>query len=116
MPHQVAEHLGYVHLILSGLLDSGTTAFDGPDADAIFGHDHVLVDYTDVTGFQLDVQQLADLALRTERRGVRVAICAPANFLYAVNRQVLLLSGVREGETAAVFRDLEQARSWLLAA
>jgi hypothetical protein len=74
-----------------------------------------LVDYSDVTSFQLNVERLAGLARANEVSGHRVAVCAPTDFLFAVNRQALLMATVREGESASVFRDLEDARTWLMA-
>ena len=55
-------------------------------------------------------------AKRLENLGLKVAFYAPRPALFGLNRQVLQLAEVREGITANVFSNLEEARAWLRSA
>ncbi|MEX2081620.1 MAG: hypothetical protein WEC33_08380 [Dehalococcoidia bacterium] len=115
MPYQVAEHLGYVQLTLSGILDEATLAISANDAERIVRNRKVLVDFSAITAIDFEVHRLATYASANEAQGLKVAAFAPTDFLFAINRQALLLAGVEEGVSAGVFREVDDALSWLLA-
>ena len=113
MPYQVNARIGYTELHLSGTI---TRIEQVTGADSLLSNaTRLLVDFSDVEQFNLDPYEMVAMAKRKDELGVRVAVYAPRPALFGVNRQVLQLAGVREGETARVFKDLAAARAWLLA-
>ena len=100
--------------------DSRARLIDALDFDAADLGDgrrsatRLLLDYTGVTEIHASAYTLAEQARNGERRGLKIAVCAPRPALFGLNRQAFQLSHVREGESAGVFTDLESARSWLM--
>jgi hypothetical protein len=117
MPHQLQANEGYVLLKLEGRIDDPRGEPLTPaERDLIIARRRLLIDFGAVEEFNPDVYFMADVTRRTEALGIRVAIHAPALATFGLNRQAILLSGAREGETVRVFRDFEEARTWLLSA
>jgi hypothetical protein len=114
VPYQFVDRLTHVEIRLEGVIDGGLI-FEEAVVRRVDEVRRVLVDYSSVTEVRLDSMSLATMARLQEAAGVKVAVYAPQPVMFGFNRQVLQLAGVREGVTAGVFRDLGEARAWLLA-
>ncbi|MEX0784202.1 MAG: hypothetical protein WD557_16295 [Dehalococcoidia bacterium] len=112
MPAQVLEHDGYRELHLSGRLmrDLLSERLEGL-AEA----PRILIDYGDVTGIDLPLEQLVELTKKNDAKGLRIAVYAPTPLAFGWNRQVLQLAGAREGVTVSVFKERDLAVAWLVA-
>lgn len=111
LPYQVLRHDDYLEVRLEGVIEAALD-FDQPPFNQRSGQ-RVLVDYTGVTDVRADAYVLAEQARRAEAAGLKVAVFAPRPSLFGLNRQALLLGAVREGISAGVFKDLDEARAWL---
>lgn len=113
MEHRVVQHDGFSELHLVGAL----TADDLKGAAAYApgtGIDRLLVDFTDVVSCTIPPYAMTRLTQQVEAAGIRVAVCAPQAAFFGFNRQVIQLAGLKENESARVFRDREEAVAWLM--
>lgn len=115
MPHQFLSHEKYVEVRLTGVIDSYAPL---PEAEELAARTigRVLIDYSGVERFDIDPYALVPAARENDRRGTRIAVYAPQPVLFGINRQIVQLSGAREGETVRVFTDRAEAEAWIQAA
>lgn len=113
MPYQFVDRVTHLEIRLEGVIDDGLVIEEEVVVRAGKIR-RVLVDYSAVTEIRLDPFSLANAARLQQAAGVKVAVYAPRPAMFGFNRQVLQFAGVREGVTASVFRDLAEARVWLL--
>ncbi len=113
MPYQLLRHDDYLEVRLEGVVEAALDFNAPPFSSALTTR--VLVDYSAVTDVQTDAYVLAEQARRAEAAGLKVAVFAPRPAMFGLNRQALQLGAVREGVSAGVFTDLEEARAWLQA-
>lgn len=115
LPYQVLQHDRYVEIKLDGVVDS-PVRLGSPDTEIVSSVGRILFDYSGITEMKADAYDLAEAARYCEANGLKVAVFAPRPALFGLARQALQLAAVREGESASVFLDRDEARSWLLSA
>jgi len=114
VPYQFRERGEFLEVRLDGVLES----FAPFVRDLIdrTGTKQVLLNLEGVTSVAADTYALASQVQAAVTEGYRLAFFAPRPALFGISRQTLLLGNVEEGTAAGVFRDIEEARRWLLSA
>ena len=112
LPYQVYKHDDYVEVRLEGVIDAAIHL----GQEDLCSTSKVLFDYAAVTEMRADAYELAEAAHEREVHGLKVAVYAPRPALFGLARQALQLGLVREGVSASVFLDVEEARAWLRSA
>jgi hypothetical protein len=112
MPYQFLSQDGYVELRLTGVIRSFAPLLGG-EAEALRTATRILIDYSGVERWDIDPYALVPAARENDKRGIRIALYAPQPVLFGINRQIVQLSGAREGETIRVFNDRAAAETWI---
>ncbi|MEO8540725.1 MAG: hypothetical protein ABI577_13380 [bacterium] len=74
----------------------------------------LLIDYRPVREVLVPFDWFLAAGVSFAEMGVRVAVVADHPVAFGVSRQTLLTAGLEDGTTSAVFKDYEEARTWLL--
>jgi hypothetical protein len=113
MALEAIQRDGYIHFRASGRLTMDewvpAESLDFPPGM------RMLIDYTGVTSLEVELELFVQAAQVMAARQWKVAVVATLNVLFGVSRQTILTAGLPEGEQFAVFRDMDEAVSWLLA-
>lgn len=112
MALEAVEHDGWVEVRGSGRL---TLADWVPAEQLPFPRGfRILLDYTEITAVDVPLDMFVHAANVLAERGIKVAALATLDVIFGVSRQTILTAGLPEGEQFAVFRDRDEAISWLL--
>lgn len=78
-------------------------------------HTRVLIDYGEVTSIAVPLEVFVHAARVMAEKRLKVAVYATLDVIFGVSRQTIMTAGLPEGEQFAVFRDRDEAISWLIA-
>jgi hypothetical protein len=115
LPYQVHKHEDYVEVRLEGVIEAAIRLSRDESSEAQ-SRGKLLFDYSGVTEMKADAYELAEAARFCEANGLKVAVFAPRPALFGLARQSLQLANVKEGVSANVFSDHDEARAWLISA